>query len=150
MVSAKKEDIDKIRGLGLGADDYITKPFGVGELVARVRVLLRRHGKANLQATSQITFGDVLVNLANRTVTRGGQAVHLTPIEYRLLSVLIAHRGKVMTHRELLRQVWGPSHAQSSQYLRVYMGHLRQKLEMDPAQPVHLVTETGVGYRFTG
>ncbi len=83
-------------------------------------------------------------------VARGGDLVHLTPIEYRLLSVLIAHRGKVMTHRELLREVWGPSHSESSQYLRVYMGHLRHKLEADPAQPVHLLTEVGVGYRFAG
>ncbi|MGL6157094.1 MAG: winged helix-turn-helix domain-containing protein, partial [Ralstonia mannitolilytica] len=104
----------------------------------------------NAQGTSQLAFGDVVVDLANRLVTRAGQTVHLTPIEYRLLAVLLANRGKVMTHRELLRQVWGPSQAQSSQYLRVYMGHLRQKLEADPAQPVHLLTETGVGYRFAG
>lgn len=150
VLSARTDEADKIAALDAGADDYITKPFGVGELVARLRVLLRRHAKASPQGTSQISFGDVLVDLANRIVTRAGQAVHLTPIEYRLLSVLIAHRGKVMTHRELLRQVWGPSQAQSNQYLRVYMGHLRQKLEADPAQPVHLLTETGVGYRFAG
>ncbi len=90
------------------------------------------------------------VDLASRVVTRSGQAVHLTPIEYRLLAVLIAHRGKVMTHRELLREVWGPSQAESSQYLRVYMGHLRHKLEADPARPAHLLTEIGLGYRFAG
>ena len=133
-----------------GADDYLTKPFGVGEMVARVRVLLRRHAKANPQGSHRIAFGDVQVDLANRMITRAGQPVHLTPIEYRLLSVLIAHRGKVMTHRELLREVWGPSQSESSQYLRVYMGHLRHKLERDPAQPVHLLTETGIGYRFAG
>lgn len=150
VLSARTDESDKIVALDAGADDYLTKPFGVGELVARLRVLLRRHAKANAQGTSQLAFGDVVVDLANRLVTRAGQAVHLTPIEYRLLAVLLANRGKVMTHRELLRQVWGPSQAQSSQYLRVYMGHLRQKLEADPAQPVHLLTETGVGYRFAG
>jgi two-component system KDP operon response regulator KdpE len=148
VLSARTEEADKIAALDAGADDYLTKPFGVGELVARVRVLLRRHARANPQGTPTIAFGDVQVDLANRLVTRAEAPVHLTPIEYRLLAVLIAHRGKVMTHRELLREVWGPSHAESSHYLRVYMGHLRHKLESDPAQPAHLLTEVGVGYRF--
>ncbi|MBB1635090.1 MULTISPECIES: two-component system response regulator KdpE [Cupriavidus] len=150
VLSARSGEDDKIAALDAGADDYLTKPFGVGELIARVRVLLRRHAKTNPQGTPQIGFGEVQIDLANRVVTRAGQDVHLTPIEYRLLAVLIAHRGKVMTHRELLREVWGPAHSESSHYLRVYMGHLRHKLEADPAQPSHLMTEVGVGYRFVG
>lgn len=150
VLSARSGETDKIGALDAGADDYLTKPFGVGELVARLRVLLRRHARTLARGSSQIMFGDVHVDLASRVVTRSGHAVHLTPIEYRLLAVLIAHRGKVMTHRELLREVWGPSHAESSQYLRVYMGHLRHKLEADPARPTHLLTEIGLGYRFAG
>ncbi|AJG17510.1 two-component system response regulator KdpE [Cupriavidus basilensis] len=150
VLSARSGEDDKIAALDAGADDYLTKPFGVGELIARVRVLLRRHARTNPQGTPQIGFGEVQIDLANRVVTRAGQDVHLTPIEYRLLAVLIAHRGKVMTHRELLREVWGPAHSESSHYLRVYMGHLRHKLEADPAQPLHLMTEVGVGYRFVG
>ncbi len=150
VLSARSGETDKIGALDAGADDYLTKPFGVGELVARLRVLLRRHARTHAPGSSQIMFGDVHVDLASRVVTRSGHAVHLTPIEYRLLAVLIAHRGKVMTHRELLREVWGPSHAESSQYLRVYMGHLRHKLEADPARPAHLLTEIGLGYRFAG
>lgn len=150
VLSARSGESDKIGALDAGADDYLTKPFGVGELVARLRVLLRRHARASSQGSHQIMFGDVQVDLASRLVTRAGQSVHLTPIEYRLLAVLIAHRGKVMTHRELLREVWGPAQAENSHYLRVYMGHLRHKLEADPAQPSHLLTEVGLGYRFAG
>ncbi|WP_144631160.1 two-component system response regulator KdpE [Bordetella genomosp. 13] len=148
VLSARTHETDKIAALDTGADDYLTKPFGVGELLARLRVLLRRHARGGADNAAQIAFGDVHVDMARRVVTRAGQHVHLTQIEYRLLAAMLAHRGKVMTHRELLREVWGPSHVESNHYLRIYMGHLRQKLEADPAQPVHLVTEIGVGYRF--
>jgi len=121
----------------------------VGELIARLRVLLRRHAKRGEDGGSVIRFGEVEVDLARRLVTRNGEAVHLTPIEYRLLAVLLGRRGTVMTHRELLREVWGPAHSDSSHYLRIYMGHLRHKLERDPARPEYLLTEVGVGYRFT-
>jgi two-component system KDP operon response regulator KdpE len=133
--------------LDAGADDYLTKPFSVAELLARVRALLRRRSKPEGEA-AQICFGDVEVDFSRRQVSRRGEAVKLTPIEYRLLGVLIANAGKVMTHRQLLREVWGPAYSDSSHYLRIYVGHLRHKLEDDPAQPRHFLTETGVGYRF--
>jgi len=148
ILSARTEEADKISALDAGADDYLTKPFGVGELLARVRALLRRRVKASGVDAQVVSFGENKVDLVNRLVERAGKAVHLTPTEYRLLSVLLTHPGKVLTQRVLLREVWGPSHAEQSHYLRIYMGHLRQKLEADPAQPVHLVTEPGVGYRF--
>jgi two-component system KDP operon response regulator KdpE len=147
ILSARSTENDKIVALDAGADDYLTKPFGVGELLARVRALLRRQGKAS-EGGTVVVFGDVQVDLARRAVTRAGVPVHLTQIEYRLLCLLIANPGKVLTHRTLLREVWGPSFVESSHYLRVYVGHLRQKLETDPAQPQHIRTETGVGYRF--
>ena len=150
VLSARTGEADKIAALDAGADDYLTKPFGVGELLARLRVLLRRHARGGAGSAAEIQFGDVVVDMARRLVTRSGDPVHLTPMEYRLLTALLSRRGKVMTHRELLREVWGPSHVESSHYLRIYMGHLRQKLEADPAQPVYLVTEVGVGYRFAG
>lgn len=147
ILSARTTENDKIVALDAGADDYLTKPFGVGELLARVRAQLRRQGKAGESGTI-VVFGDVQVDLARRAVTRAGMPVHLTQIEYRLLTLLIANPGKVLTHRHLLREIWGPSFVESSHYLRVYVGHLRQKLEADPAQPQHIRTETGVGYRF--
>ena len=148
VLSARSSEKDKIMALDVGADDYLTKPFGVGELRARTRALLRRQNRHGEEATPIVEFGEVRVDLARRVVTRGGEPVHLTPIEYRLLSVLLANTGKVMTQRHLLRDVWGASHVESSHYLRVYVGHLRQKLENDPTQPAYILTETGVGYRF--
>ncbi|MGE5468721.1 MAG: two-component system response regulator KdpE [Ignavibacteria bacterium] len=148
VLSARSRENDKIAALDAGADDYLTKPFGVGELQARTRALLRRQARSGDEASAEYRFGDVHVDFARRQVARGGQPVHLTPIEYRLLCLLIAHDGKVLTQRHLLREVWGPGNAGQSHYLRVYVGHLRQKLEDDPAQPRHFLTETGVGYRF--
>ena len=148
ILSARAQENDKIDALDAGADDYLTKPFSVGELRARVRALLRRRLRSAEGATPVIEFGDVTVDLSRRLVLRGGETVHLTPIEYRLLSTLLGHPGKVLTQRNLLREIWGPSYVESSHYLRVYVGHLRQKLENDPTQPRHFLTETGVGYRF--
>jgi two-component system KDP operon response regulator KdpE len=147
ILSARTEEAAKIEALDAGADDYLTKPFGVGELMARVRVATRRRAAAGEAREPVFRFGTVEVNLALRTVGRDGQTVHLTPIEYRLLAHLVANAGKVLTHRQLLREVWGPSHAEDTHYLRIVMGHLRQKLEAEPAQPRHLMTETAVGYR---
>ncbi|MBC7547144.1 MAG: two-component system response regulator KdpE [Polaromonas sp.] len=148
VLSARSDEADKIAALDAGADDYLTKPFGVGELLARVRANLRRaRAAAPEDADPVFHFGDVEVDRTARLVRRAGAEVHLTPIEYRLLSVLMANAGRVLTHRQLLREVWGPSHAEQSHYLRIYMGHLRQKLEADPTQPRHLLTETAVGYR---
>jgi two-component system KDP operon response regulator KdpE len=148
VLSARTHEKDKIEALDVGADDYLTKPFGVGELRARTRALLRRPSRNGENASARLEFGEVSVDLSRRLVMRQGEPVHLTPIEYRLLCVLLANTGKVMTQRHLLREVWGPSCVESSHYLRVYVGHLRQKLEVDPTQPAFLLTETGVGYRF--
>jgi two-component system KDP operon response regulator KdpE len=150
VLSARTEEADKIAALDAGADDYLTKPFGVGELLARVRANLRRPRNAGSDGQADealFRFGEVEVDRQARLVRRAGTEVHLTPIEYRLLIVLVTNAGRVLTHRQLLREVWGPSHAEQGHYLRVYMGHLRQKLEADPSQPQHLLTETAVGYR---
>ena len=147
VLSARIDEADKITALDAGADDYLTKPFGIGELLARVRAALRRQHKAGGEPSARIVFGNVEVDLHRRTVQRDGQGVHLTPTEYKLLSVLIANVGRVVTAPQLLREVWGPSNADNGHYVRIYMGHLRQKLEDDPAQPRHLLTETAVGYR---
>jgi two-component system KDP operon response regulator KdpE len=147
VLSARVDEAGKIAALDAGADDYLTKPFGIGELLARVRAALRRRHTAGGEPAARIAFGTVEVDLERRTVRRDGRGVHLTPTEYRLLSVLVAHAGRVVTAPQLLREVWGPSNADNGHYVRIYMGHLRQKLEDDPAQPRHLLTETAVGYR---
>jgi two-component system KDP operon response regulator KdpE len=146
ILSARADENDKIRGLDAGADDYLTKPFGIGELLARVRAALRRQYRPGTGAV--LAFGNVHIDPAARTVTRAGQPVHLTPTEYRLLMTLMNHAGRVVTSAQLLREVWGPSHADNAHYVRIYMGHLRQKLEEDSAQPRYILTEPGVGYRF--
>jgi len=152
VLSARTDEADKIAALDAGADDYLSKPFGVGELLARVRANLRRPRAVTPDGGAEgadpvFRFGDVEMDRVARIVRKGPVQVHLTPIEYRLLTVLVNNAGRVLTHRQLLREVWGPSHAEQNHYLRIYMGHLRQKLEDDPAQPRHLLTETAVGYR---
>ena len=147
VLSARAGEADKIAALDAGADDYLTKPFGVGELQARVRATLRRRRQPAGETGPLVRFGDVIVDLKDRRVTKAGTAVRLTPTEYRLLAAMVAGAGRVLTNPQLLRTVWGPSHAEDGHYLRIYMGHLRHKLEDDPAQPRYLLTETGVGYR---
>ena len=147
VLSARDSEHDKIAALDAGADDYMTKPFGVGELQARLRVLMRRYPGSE-KNDPVYEFGDICVDIAARQVSKGGEEVHLTPIEFRLLTILIGHSGKVLTQRQLLNEVWGPNAVEHAHYLRIYMGHLRQKLETDPARPQHFITETGIGYRF--
>ena len=147
MLTALGTTDDIVKGLDAGADDYLSKPFGIGELQARLRVALRRHS-ATAAPDPLVKFSDVTVDLAARVIHRGEEEVHLTPIEFRLLAVLLNNAGKVLTQRQLLNQVWGPNAVEHSHYLRIYMGHLRQKLEQDPARPRHFITETGIGYRF--
>lgn len=147
VLSARSDEQVKIDALDAGADDYLSKPFGIGELQARLRVVLRRHASL-AQPDPVYQFSNISVDLANRRITRDGTEIHLTPIEFRLLATLLNNHGKVLTQRQLLNQVWGPNAVEHSHYLRIYMGHLRQKLESDPARPAHLLTETGIGYRF--
>jgi two-component system KDP operon response regulator KdpE len=147
VLSARVSEADKIKALDAGADDYLTKPFGSGELLARVRATLRRQRPPTNNDNGILQFGDVEVDIRERIVTKNGESVHLTPTEFRLLTALLNNAGRVVTNPQLLREVWGPSHSESGHYLRVYMGHLRQKLEDDPAQPKYLQTETAVGYR---
>jgi two-component system KDP operon response regulator KdpE len=148
VVSARGQEEDKIGALDRGADDYLTKPFSTGELLARIRVALRHaQGHAAVPETSTFSWGEVKVNLATREVERAGQVVHLTPHEFKLLTVLLHHAGKVLTHHQLLKEVWGGAAGSQPHYLRVYMAQLRHKLEEDPARPKHLLTELGVGYR---
>jgi len=145
VLSARDQESQKIAALDSGADDYLTKPFSGGELLARLRVMLRRgHPGEDLKA---VRFGTIEVDLVRRVVTRAGQEVHLTAREHALLRLLAVNAGKVITHRQILRELWGPNAEQQTQYLRVYMGRLRQKLEDNPNQPKHLKTESGIGYR---
>lgn len=148
ILSARGQEADKVVALDAGADDYVQKPFNVAELMARLRVALRHAVRlAQPAADDKITAGEIVIDVVRRTVMRGGVEVHLTPLEYKLLITLARHAGLVMTHRQLLKEVWGPGHAEESHYLRIFVRQLRQKLEADPAQPRHLLTEVGVGYR---
>jgi len=146
VISARGREQDKIAALDAGADDYLTKPFGMGELLARLRVALRRTA-ADADGEPVFTVGDLTVDLASRLVRRGTADVHLTPIEYKLLATLVRHAGRVVTHRQLLKDVWGPNAVEHTHYVRVYMTQLRHKLEADPSRPQRLLTEPGVGYR---
>ena len=150
ILSARDHEHQKIQALDLGADDYLTKPFGIGELMARVRSMQRRIDKIATSQGDHIEIGDLSINLSLRIVRKNGRDVHLTPTEFKLLSILARQMGRVVTNITLLRQVWGPHHADDDHYLRIYMGHLRKKLETDPATPRHLMTETAVGYRLVG
>jgi two-component system KDP operon response regulator KdpE len=148
ILSARGQDTDKIAALDAGADDYVSKPFSMGELLARIRVALRHASQlAGEDGESEFAVGDLRVDLARRHVYVGEQEVHLTPIEYRLLAMLVKHAGKVLTHRQLLLEAWGPNQAEQAHYLRVYAAQLRRKLEKDPARPRYILTEPGVGYR---
>jgi two-component system KDP operon response regulator KdpE len=148
VVSARGQEADKVEALDAGADDYLTKPFGTSELLARMRVALRHSSRVEESKQAVLVTGDLQIDLAARVVQRRGEEVRLTRTEYRLIAALAQHPGKVLTHRQLLREVWGPNAVEDTPYLRVYMAQLRHKLEDDPARPKHLLTETGVGYRF--
>jgi len=148
VISAREQELDKIRALDAGADDYLTKPFNAGELLARIRVALRHASRRSAgQQEPVFVLQNLRVDLSQRQVFVGDSEVHLTPIEYKLLKVLIHHAGKVITHSQLLKEVWGPAHVNEVQYLRVYMTQLRHKLEADPARPRFLMNEPGIGYR---
>jgi two-component system, OmpR family, KDP operon response regulator KdpE len=148
ILSARSQESDKISALDAGADDYLVKPFGVGELLARIRVALRHVSSTpNGEEEGVFSVDELKVDMIHRKITVSGAEVHLTPIEYRLLTVLVKHAGKVLTHRLLLKEVWGPNYVERAHYLRIYMGILRHKLEKDPARPRFLLTEVGVGYR---
>ena len=147
IVSARGQEKDKVAALDAGADDYLTKPFGVGELLARIRVAMRHSSRVGQQETAEFAVDELKVDLAARRVFVGGNEIHLTPIEYRLLIALVRHAGKVLTHRFLLKEVWGPPYVDQTHYLRIFMANLRRKIEADPARPRYLLTEQGVGYR---
>jgi len=148
VLSARSAEVSKIAALDAGADDYLVKPFGAGELGARVRAQLRRHQQQTQGGAPQIVFGEVRIDLVRRMVERAGEALHLTPIEYKLLTHLASQPDRVITHAQLLKAVWGPGHLEDSHYVRVHMANLRKKIEAQPSMPRHLVTETGIGYRF--
>jgi two-component system KDP operon response regulator KdpE len=148
VLSARGQERDKVTALDAGADDYVSKPFGAGELLARIRVALRHTAGASHEADeAAFKVGELHVDLLRRQVAVGGAEVRLTPTEYKLLTTLIRHAGKVVTHQQLLREVWGPTHTDQAHYVRIYMAHLRHKLEAEPARPRYLLTEPGVGYR---
>jgi two-component system KDP operon response regulator KdpE len=148
VVSAREQQLDKVTALDAGANDFITKPFGVPELLARIRVWLRQSAMAAAESPSSVKeIGDLRIDFGRRVVTASGREVHLTRTEYSLLALLVRNAGKVLSHRQILNSVWGPRHADDAQYVRVYMGQLRRKIERDPARPKYLVTESGVGYR---
>jgi two-component system KDP operon response regulator KdpE len=148
VLSARSAEHDKVDALDAGADDYLTKPFGIAELLARVRAALRRAEQSVSRGAPVFRFGDIAVDHLRHRVERRGEEVHLTPIEYRLLALFIANAGRVLTHRQILLDIWSTVTAESSAYLRVHVGNLRRKIEADPARPCHILTETGVGYRF--
>lgn len=151
VLSARSQETQKIEALDAGADDYLTKPFSLGELLARIRVALRNAiRRDNPNPVMTFNQGRLSIDLGRRMVTVAGKTIHLTPIQYRLLVTLIKNSGKVMTHRQLMKEVWGPSHSESAHYLRIYISQLRHKLEADPAKPGLLLTESGVGYRLVG
>ncbi|HXH84132.1 MAG TPA: response regulator [Candidatus Tectomicrobia bacterium] len=148
VLSARGEERDKVAALDAGADDYVAKPFGVGELLARIRVALRHAAGASSESDERaFAVGDLRVHLLRRQVFVGEREVHLTPLEWRLLATLVRNAGKVITHQEFLREVWGPAHTEQAHYVRIYMAHLRHKLEREPARPRYVLTEPGVGYR---
>ena len=148
VLSARGQEGDKVRALDAGADDYLTKPFGTAELLARLRVALRHASRIAAEPEEVVRAGDLEIDLGRRRVTKSGEEVRLTVLEYKLLATLARHPGRVLTHRQLLKEVWGPNAVEQTHYLRVYMAQLRRKLEDDPARPKRLVTEPGVGYRF--
>jgi two-component system KDP operon response regulator KdpE len=148
VLSARDRELEKIEALDAGADDYVEKPFRVGELLARLRVAMRRQGRRGEPPPPIVKAGDMVIDLERDLVTRGGQTVRLSPKEYELLARLARADGKVLTHKDLLVSIWGPAHVADTQYLRVFIGQLRAKLEADPAAPRHILTQPGVGYRF--
>ncbi|MCW5665318.1 MAG: two-component system response regulator KdpE [Piscinibacter sp.] len=148
VLSARSGEADKIDALDAGADDYLVKPFGAGELLARVRAQLRRHAQQSPAGETVLRFGDVTIDLVRRSVERAGERLHLTPIEYQLLTHLATQPDRVITHQQLLKAVWGPGHAGDTHYVRVHMANLRKKIEAQPSMPRHLLTEAGIGYRF--
>jgi len=145
VLSAVGDEREKVRALDAGADDYITKPFGTDELLARLRVVLRRSGE--VAGSPRLELGEIVIDLADRRVERNGEAVHLTPIEFELVRALARHHGRLVTHRQLLQEVWGPEYGAETHYLRVHVAHIRSKLEADASRPHYLITEPGVGYR---
>lgn len=148
VLSARSAETSKVAALDAGADDYLVKPFGSGELSARVRAQLRRHQQQTPAGEPLIAFGDIRIDLVRRVVERAGEELHLTPIEYKLLTHLASQPDRVITHAQLLKAVWGPGHLEDMHYVRVHMANLRKKVEDQPSMPRHLITETGVGYRF--